>query len=151
MKILVFSDSHRTMSGMKQAIQADAPHMVLHLGDHYQDAEKLGQYYPQLPLIYVPGNCDGWTREPTERRLTMNGRTILMSHGHIWQVKSGYDAAIWQARKAGADILLFGHTHRAYCENLDGLWVMNPGTARSTYGTIIMEGPKLECFLNEMA
>jgi len=55
------------------------------------------------------------------------------------------------ARKAGADILLFGHTHRAYCQQLeDGLWVMNPGTSRSSYGTILIEGGEIQCSLTRL-
>ena len=39
-----------------------------------------------------------------------------------------------EARKSGVDILLFGHTHRACCQQLeDGLWVMNPGASRTSY------------------
>ena len=50
-----------------------------------------------------------------------------------------------------ADILLFGHTHRAYCEQLgDGLWVMNPGTARSSYGVITIQQGQTRCWLEQM-
>ena len=147
MKILVFSDSHRARADMLQAVEEQRPDMVIHLGDLLRDAEELGYAYPQLPLVAVPGNCDGWTTEPAIRQLQAEGKTILLSHGHLWRVKQGYDLAILQARQAGADILLFGHTHRAYCEQLDGLWVMNPGTSRSSYGTILLERGRAECFI----
>ena len=88
----------------------------------------------------VPGNCDGWTTVPSVKQITLQGRSILLSHGHLWGVKSGYEAAIAQARSAGADILLFGHTHQPLCQQLeDGLWVLNPGPSRSSYGTILLE------------
>ena len=74
-----------------------------------------------------------------------------MGHGHTWGVKSGYGAAIARAHKMNADILLFGHTHRAYCEQLeDGLWVMNPGAARATYGVIEIDGGVICCELKQM-
>ena len=41
MKILVFSDSHRSMSGMYSAIDRHLPDQVIHLGDLLQDAEML--------------------------------------------------------------------------------------------------------------
>lgn len=138
------------MSGMEEAVEREKPDLVLHLGDHLQDAQRLSGYYPKLPLVAVPGNCDGWTSDPLKRQLTLEGHTLLMSHGHLWQVKSGYDAAIWEARQARADILLFGHTHSAYCEYLDGLWVMNPGTAWQSYGTILLDGAKARCFLSDI-
>ena len=56
-----------------------------------------------------------------------------------------------QARKAQADILLFGHTHRAYCQQEeDGLWVLNPGSSRKSYGTIQLEGSQCLCTLTRL-
>ena len=151
MKILVFSDSHRSRADMLQAIEEQQPDQVIHLGDLITDAEELTYVYPRLPICMVPGNCDGWTTVPSIKQITLQGRSILLSHGHLWGVKSGCDAAIARARAAGADILLFGHTHRAYCQRLeDGLWVMNPGTSRSSYGTILIEGGEIQCSLTRL-
>lgn len=99
----------------------------------------------------VPGNCDGWTTVPAKKLITLQGKRILLSHGHLWRVKGGYDAAIADAHKAGADILLFGHTHRAYCQRMeDGLWVMNPGASRSSYGTILLDHGTIQCSLTRL-
>ena len=59
MKILVFSDSHRSLSGMYAAIDRHSPHQAIHLGDLMDDAEEVAQHYPKLPFCMVPGNCDG--------------------------------------------------------------------------------------------
>lgn len=140
MKILVFSDSHRSRSGMYKAIDAHDPDQVIHLGDLVEDAEEVTYLYPKLPVCMVPGNCDGWTTLPAKKQISLGGKSFLLSHGHLWGVKLGYGAAIADARATQADVLLFGHTHRAHCEQLeDGLWVMNPGTCRSTYGLILLE------------
>ena len=150
MKILVFSDSHRSMSGMYAAIGRHQPQQIIHLGDVQRDAEALAEAYPRLPVCMVPGNCDGWTTSPLKKQITLGGRSILLSHGHLWQVKRGYDAALAGARSSKADILLFGHTHRALCEHMpDGLWMMNPGTARSSYGLILIENGEISCTLHE--
>lgn len=146
MKILVFSDSHRSMSGMYMAIDRHHPDQVIHLGDLVQDAETLADVYPRLPICRVPGNCDGWTTEPLKRQITLAGKEFLLSHGHLWNVKNGYDRAISDARAAQADVLLFGHTHRSLCQQLeDGLWVMNPGASRSSYGLIEIRDGALHC------
>lgn len=150
LKILVFSDSHRSRGGMLDAIEAQSPDLVIHLGDLQEDAEEIGYAYPKLPLISVPGNCDGWTMEPTIRLVTIERHKLLLSHGHLWQVKQGHTRAMLEAHKAGADILLFGHTHVAYCEQVDGIWVMNPGAARKSYGTILLDAGKIECSLSLM-
>ena len=81
-----------------------------------------------------------------DRSTALGGKSILLSHGHLWGVKSGYDRAIAQARAVGADILLFGHTHQALCCQLeDGLWMLNPGSSRSTYGLITLEEGTISC------
>ena len=149
MKILVFSDSHRFLSGMYAAIDLHQPHQVIHLGDMMYDAEEVAEHYPKLPFCLVPGNCDGWgTAVPVKKNITLDGRSILLSHGHRWGVKSGYGGAIADARAVGADILLFGHTHVPYCQRLeDGLWVMNPGPARSSYGLIEITDGHISCAL----
>lgn len=149
LKILVFSDSHRSLSGMYAAIDRHQPQQVIHLGDLMSDAEEVAEHYPKLPFCLVPGNCDGWTRSPVKKQILLEGKSILLSHGHRWGVKSGYGAALADARAAGADILLFGHTHVPYCQQQeDGLWVMNPGPARSGYGLIQIEGGAVCCTLH---
>ena len=151
MKILVFSDSHRSWSGMIQAIDEQKPDQVIHLGDLISDAEEISYLYPKLPVRMVPGNCDGWTTVPSIKQITLQGRSILLSHGHLWGVKSGCDAAIARARAAGADILLFGHTHQPLCQQMeDGLWVLNPGPSRSSYGTILLEEGLTCCTLTRL-
>ena len=151
LKILVFSDSHRYTGGMIQAIEEQQPDLVVHLGDLQRDAEELALLYPKLSMVTVPGNCDGWTTDPLERQFMVCGKRVLLSHGHIWHVKQGYDAALRAARNAGAHLLLFGHTHRPCCfQEPDGLWVLNPGSARSTFGLVLPEGEALSCSLLDM-
>lgn len=152
MKILVFSDSHRSLSGMYAAIDLHQPQQVIHLGDMMYDAEEVAEHYPRLPFCLVPGNCDGWgAAVPVIKQITLAGKSILLSHGHRWGVKSGHDAAIAAARAAGADILLFGHTHIPLCQQLeDGLWMMNPGPARSSYGLLVLEDGTVSCSLHRL-
>lgn len=151
MKILVFSDSHRSRSGMYDAIEAHTPHQIIHLGDLVEDAEDVSYAFPQIPFCIVPGNCDGWSALPSIRNIVLEGKRVLLSHGHLWSVKGGYERALAEGRKAGADILLFGHTHTPYCEKMaGGMWVMNPGSARSTYGLITIENGEIDCKLLKM-
>ena len=152
MKILVFSDSHRSLSGMYRTIDAVCPDQVIHLGDLTGDAEEVAQSYPRLPFCTVPGNCDGWTTAPTKKQITLGGKSILLAHGHQWGVKSGYERAIADARAAKADILLFGHTHISLCQQLeDGLWMLNPGTSRSSYGLILLSDGEIICSVHPQA
>lgn len=132
---------------MYSAIDRHQPQQVIHLGDMISDAEEIAKHYPKLPFCMVPGNCDGWfTTAPLKKQITLEGKSILLSHGHRWGVKSGYDVAVADARAVGADILLFGHTHVPLCRRLeDSLWMMNPGPASSSYGLIELENGKIDC------
>ena len=137
MKILVFSDSHGNLTYMQQVIHRENPDHVLHLGDYVRDAEKLKSQFPSLPMTFVAGNCDYGDPTPTEQVITLNGVRLFLTHGHRYQVKYMYLRAIYAALEENADILLFGHTHRAECFEEKGLWAMNPGAAGSgSYGVI---------------
>jgi len=151
LKILVFSDSHRSRSGMYNAIEKHSPDQIIHLGDLVEDAEDVSFAFPQLPFCIVGGNCDGWCNYPTTRNITLEGKQVLMSHGHLWGVKSGLEGALAQGHKAGCDVLLFGHTHIPYCKRTeDGMWVLNPGSARSTYGLVTIDGDAISCKIMKM-
>ena len=148
LKILVFSDSHRYTGGMIQAIEEQQPDLVVHLGDLQRDAEELALLYPKLSMVTVPGNCDGWTTDPLERQFMVCGKRVLLSHGHIWHVKQGYDAALRAARNAGAHLLLFGHTHRPLVDMRGRTLFLNPGSigdyARPFYGVVTIENGRLD-------
>ena len=146
MKILVLSDSHRSLGSMIDAVEKECPDRILHLGDLMSDTGELGFAYPSIPLACVPGNCDGWTGEPEEKLLRLAGHTVLMGHGHQWYVKRDLTAALLAARRAGAEVLLFGHTHTPLCRReTDGLWILNQGSIRDrgSYGLLILEPGEL--------
>lgn len=131
--------------------ERERPDEIFHLGDCLRDAESLSFACPEIPVIMVPGNCDGWTGMSERLLLERKGIRILLAHGHRWHVKSGVGAALADARMCGANILLYGHTHQAVCcTEEDGLWRMNPGTvggigARATYGIIELLDGKVIC------
>lgn len=149
MKIVVFSDSHGNTENMEEVIRREEPGLVLHLGDLCRDIEEIQRRFPTLTVQNVCGNCDGFTETPDQRILRVEGRRILMMHGHRYQVKAGCGPAVWAAREAGADVLLFGHTHIPCCEEVDGLWVLNPGSCRgrgASYGIVALEKEKTLCY-----
>ena len=149
MKILVFSDSHRSLSGMYAAIDLHRPEQVIHLGDMMADAEEVAKHYPTTPFCLVPGNCDGWVvTVPVKKQITLGGKSILLSHGHRWGVKSGYERAIDDARAVGADVLLFGHTHRPLVDMRGKTLFLNPGSigdyAHPFYGVLTLSGGRAD-------
>ena len=154
-KLLVFSDSHGNVANMADTVRLEQPDGILHLGDLVRDAQRLGEQFPQIPLLFVPGNCDGLRSDlPQERVFTQEGCRIMMAHGHQYHVKMGRSAAESAARQAGANILLFGHTHEPVCEFERGLWIVNPGSAGSlaaaTYAVICLEEDGAVCYISRI-
>lgn len=139
MKILVLSDSHSSLAFMRRCIDRAKPDCVVHLGDHIADAEALSQDYPHIRFHMVAGNCDQFYCRPDQTELLCyanDGVRFYMTHGHRQYVKSGLENLLLQARKAGADAVLFGHTHQSYCaREEDGLYVLNPGSCRGFGGS----------------
>ncbi len=122
MRVLVFSDSH----GRVERYRPDA---AFHLGDRVRDGEALRLACPTLTLYQVPGNCDWDSAAQAEGLVRLAGRTVFYLHGHTRGVKSGVAAAVAAAQAAGADLLLFGHTHRPLLTRAGGLVAVNPGAA----------------------
>jgi putative phosphoesterase len=153
MKILVLSDSHAALSFMRRCIDAVKPDTVIHLGDYYDDGTAMAEEYPHIKFYQVPGNCDahrGYIPDPETRLETLGGARILMTHGHRHHVKQTLIRLMADARASRAAVVLFGHTHSAYCQmEEDGLWVLNPGSCGFYGGSAglveIRAGKLLQC------
>ncbi len=141
MRILVLSDSHGSLSSIEKAIeqQPDARHIIF-LGDGERDIENASYIYNDRSFHIVCGNCDFCSTLPTYKILNLGEKRIFICHGHTYGVKSSYEHLISAATAENADIVLFGHTHIAYTEYRDGLYIMNPGSlsraCQSSYGFI---------------
>ena len=88
-RILVLSDSHGNVNNMVTAVGRLHPDMIIHLGDCWADAEQLHRKFPMTVMEQVPGNCD-CRQEVQERILLIEGKKILICHGHTFNVKAGY-------------------------------------------------------------
>ena len=151
MKILVFSDSHGAMGKMVEAMEHERPHHVFFLGDHYRDGIELSQLYPDIPMDIVRGNCD-WGKGPDLRVVELEGVRFLLTHGHLQYVKSGLDELLQEAKNRQVQVACFGHTHLAKVVYLDGIYLMNPGSAggchaREGYGVIEALGGSVNLLL----
>lgn len=142
MKILVLSDSHRNLPPMETAVLTEKPDQIIHLGDHESDAGNLSRFFPLIPVCSVAGNCDMFANGPRYKLVTFGGKKLFLTHGHHYGVKMGLDALINTALTVGADAVLFGHTHRPYYAEVEGVPVINPGTigmGARTYGVLTIE------------
>ena len=133
MRLLILSDSHRYMKFMERCAEVFQPDCVIHLGDYYPDGYDLRLLAPNAVFYQVPGNCDEYSCDPFLRRIlmpTIGGVRFYLTHGHQHSVKQTLSLLLRDARAAGAQVVLYGHTHIPDLHReADGLLVMNPGAA----------------------
>lgn len=141
MKIIVFSDSHGATDIMKRITEEEHPDLILHLGDHESDCNGT---FGNIRVVKVRGNCDHGSNEENERFLDFGISKIWMTHGHLYGVKSGLGSLLKKGESLGAELILYGHTHRSYLWETERYTVMNPGVPLLSYGIIQMENGAIQ-------
>ena len=131
--ILIFSDTHGYLTGCERVIRESKEKVdaIIHAGDCTRDADRLRAEFPSIDVYSVKGNCDMFVREPEEMTVIIDGVKIFITHGHLYNVKLEYDYGTLKdrARRAGADMVVFGHTHKPCCDWDRELTVINPGSS----------------------
>lgn len=130
MKILVISDSHNYVlnSQIERIMEHGAFDMLIHCGDKYNDAEKFANKLNIKIIAQVPGNCDYISDKPLIVHEVIEGKKLLITHGHLHNVKSTLDELMIHAKEINADAVIYGHTHCAQNEIIDNILFFNPGS-----------------------
>lgn len=143
MRVLVISDSHNDYISASLAVKSQMnAKIIVHCGDGTYDVQRLKDNFKDKRIIAVKGNCDLYSTLCSEEIININGKKIFITHGDKYEVEYGLEKIINKAKKIKADIVLFGHTHVPMCEYKDGIYILNPGsikTTRGTYGILDIE------------
>lgn len=127
MRIGLISDTHGTLRPeVFDALQG--VDLILHAGD-VGPARILDELEVLAPVHAVLGNTDGFELQPRVQELVeleLEGRRVVVVHGH--QVGSPTPERL-RAAHPGADVIIYGHTHRQQVDRLDGCLIVNPGAA----------------------
>ena len=117
MRIAILSDTHGLLRPEVVEYLKTAD-VILHGGDINKQSivDELQQY---APLYIVRGNNDKeWAQDiPHDLTLTLDGMTFVMVHNK----KEVPDLT-------GADVVVFGHSHKYLQEEKDGVLWLNPGS-----------------------
>lgn len=160
MHYLVISDTHGQAEKLRHVFsnQNTLPKALFFLGDGMRDLEDTVP--ANVQTVAVRGNCD-WSSAfadvPTEQTVCFDGIHFMLMHGHEHGVKYGLEPAMKYAVLHGADVLLFGHTHRRAElmlpaeSRLDDLvlqrplYVFNPGSLGydNSFGTVTVQKGEL--------
>lgn len=129
MRIGLMSDTHGNTNAIDQAVEmAGKIDLWLHAGDVIMDAEYLRMVY-DAKVINVAGNCDGFSPAAEDEELINTGcGKIFLTHGHLYSVKYNPIDFAAACKKEGASIGVFGHSHVALAQKLNGVLLINPGS-----------------------
>lgn len=116
---------------------------ILHAGD-ISIPRVLHELETVAPVLAVRGNRDWFLNLPMKRVIQVEGRRIGLVHGHgswgnYFRDKMRY--VLYGPQKfeyfmqraislvSDVDVLVFGHNHEPMLKEIDGLLVVNPGSA----------------------
>ena len=144
-RLLVLSDSHGNI-GLVNALQnLDEYDKIVFLGDGWRDILSVRDAFPVQTEV-VRGNCDSDCPWQGDNVFWAGGFRFFATHGDRYNVRRTRDILARAASAEDCAVALYGHTHNALVENIDGVLCFNPGhtcypSATATYGVIeINEG-----------
>lgn len=128
MKILVVSDSHGRNANLEWVIKRVKPiDLLIHLGD-FEGTEKEIRKMAPCPVEMISGNNDYFTTIEREKIITIDNYTIFITHGHRYHVNFETNTIKENARLNGANIVMFGHTHKPLIDLDEQIIAINPGS-----------------------
>ena len=126
MRVLVISDNHSEKNILTEVYETVKPDEAIHLGDSefpYND-EEMQQF------LRVTGNTDKDSAYPKEGLLEET--SMFYTHGHLYGIKSDRNELAAKAEEVGAKYALYGHSHVAKIEKINGVYAINPGSISSS-------------------
>ncbi len=125
MKIGIISDTHDHLDPKISDVFKGVDH-ILHAGD-VGSPWIIFQLEQIAPVTAVTGNTDqGLTLKETEA-IELGGRKFLLHH--IVEPRELDETLKRRIKRMKPDVVVFGHTHKRFCQILGGILFFNPGYA----------------------
>jgi uncharacterized protein len=124
-KVGVISDTHGFLDPKIKKIFTGVGH-ILHAGD-IGDAFIAFELEQIAPVTVVVGNTDSGLSFKETEVVELAARKFLVHH--IVNPHAPADKLKSRITRERPDAVVFGHTHKAFCETLDGILFFNPGYA----------------------
>jgi putative phosphoesterase len=151
LKIAVIGDTHGRIEKICRELKLVKADQIFFTGDFLSDAKRIAHHLGGVMLHAVAGNCDFYESGPAERILDLEGKRFYMVHGHQYGVKISVNSLYYRGLELGADVVLFGHTHIPFCKQIEGIWLINPGSPsrprldkKGSYALLYLEKGKIE-------
>ena len=125
MKIGVISDTHNFLDPKIAELFAGISR-ILHAGD-IGNASIISELEEIAPVTAVYGNTDAGLPFKETEIIELGTRKFLIHH--IVNPHALSDRIKERIVRAQPDVVVFGHTHRTFCETIGGVLYFNPGSA----------------------
>lgn len=153
-RVILLSDTHIPKVGptLPEGLTEDfkGADLILHAGDLIETSV-LDELCSLAPTKAVVGNMDlpeVTSVLPEKVVVEVEGKLIGLIHG--WGPPAGIEKRVL-SRFMDVDVVVFGHTHKACVEEVDGVLLLNPGTPndrrfseRLSYAVLTIGGEKIE-------
>lgn len=124
-RLCVLSDTHGRLP--REAVGfCEGADAILHAGDAGSDAV-LAELEGVAPLVCVSGNVDAPDLAPARARTGAAGWRVLVQH-IVWRKGAPSPETRALLEEAGADLVVFGHTHQPLCQKVGETVFFNPGS-----------------------
>jgi len=127
MRIGVISDTHGFLDPRVEKLFAGVDH-ILHAGDIGDPMIELELRFI-APVTAVLGNNDPGLPFKETEVITLADKKFLVHH--IVNPRALSETAAQQIKRARPEVVVFGHTHKKFCEPVGGILFFNPGYAGS--------------------
>lgn len=130
MLYLIVSDTHGQHMMFREVLELTGPIQgLIHLGDSEITEESLQLMVGEKTKIYlVRGNRDHEGKLPLDQLIEIAGKKLFLTHGHRYKVDGGTKLLEARAKSLGAEVAMYGHTHRPDERIVEGLKIINPGS-----------------------
>lgn len=125
MKVMILSDSHiMSKIDLQKLLKSNKADYYIHCGDIYKSYDNISMFNFYL----VKGNNDYNYKITNDLLINIDQQNFFITHGHLYNVSSNLDFLISTAKKKGANIVCFGHTHQPLFIVKDDIIIINPGS-----------------------
>lgn len=128
MKILIISDTHRQNDNFLKVIdKVGKIDLLIHLGD-VEGSELTIEQAAGCHVEMISGNNDFFSALPSEKMINIGKYKVFLTHGHRYYIGMGNEMLKQEAIAQGADIVMYGHTHKPVIEIEKNIIAINPGS-----------------------
>lgn len=128
MRVLVVSDTHGRHTNLDRILQEVGKiDMFVHLGD-VEDGDVYIDVVVECEKHIVGGNNDYFSSLPREEEFYIGAHKVYITHGHQYSVSYETGSIKRAGLERGADIVMFGHTHKPFLEVGEEITLLNPGS-----------------------